>query len=167
MYWSWLLVAFAQFEGRVNPLCSIAYRKSFWMRSPMGPMRMISSHSPEIRRKTYVYMISSLRTSRSPAMNIKGGRPPRYESAGLTRGCCNKPLGAYNWTCCVTSIILPVDVCNEMVWSASRSPGRGSDAVDPTLMGPSSVGSIFGIVLPGSIGRAAWGIRLDPLFERR
>ena len=36
---------------------------------------------------TNQYMISSLSTSLSPAINKSGGNPPRYEFTGLMRGC--------------------------------------------------------------------------------
>src|SRR6266478_2604408 len=118
-------------------------------------------------KRTHVYMISSLKTSRSPAMNSRGGRPPRYERAGLTNGCFNRPLGAYNWICCVNSIVSPVAVCDETIWSGSRN--WGNDAVDATPMKPGSAGSVseLGTLSSELIGRAAWGVRVDRLLERR
>jgi hypothetical protein len=139
------------------------------MRSPMGPMRTVGDYQipGNFRKEAHAYMISSLRTSRSPAMNSRGGRPPRYERAGLTRGCFNRPLGAYNWICCVTLMVSPVAVCNESLWSASRK--TGNDVVDVTPTKPGSAGSVseLGTSLSEPIGRAAWGVREDPFLERR
>jgi hypothetical protein len=137
------------------------------MRSPMSPTETMGG-LPSTRkvkgRWTHACIISSLKTSRSPAMNSRGGRPPRYERAGLTRGCFNRSLGAYSWICCATSMVSPVAIS-----SASRLSKTGNDTVDATPTGPGSAKSVseFGTSLSEPIGRAAWGIRAGPFLERR
>ena len=67
----------------------------------------------------------------------------------------------------MTSMVSPVAVCDETLWSASRK--TGNDAVDASPTKPGSADSVseLGTSLSEPIGRAAWGVREDPFLERR